>query len=549
MFVELNNFRIRENLSLDPKNIRIINEDLSLENIIEIIRGEDRVCICIYNEEFRYIALPATFHGEIFYIQNGNEVMISDDLYKLAAHLGGVTINKSNYERFMLKGYFSSEDTLFNEIHRFSNFSVYGVYLGNFRKYEIPFTKNVNIEDEKQYQKFKDVLNEIVDRKLRGTPCLLLSGGADSRLLLLLMKERIKNLQAVNMQYNPSMTINLNDIILAEKMAEIVGCKLHKVCVGFGEKEFDTLYDVVGIMPNCTHVSIGFDEMLHTVSRLGFDSIWTGQNMDNLYNLGPTGRLSISKAGLGEALKRFYLSEEFFLTLEDVEGNPNKITNLVASLGKYMLRIVRKNAKIYLPNSSDELIDNFAHSADYLPLSLFKRDTDNKKSAKINPFDIKQKLYRNKINYFNSGDAMVIDLLAYKYGINAVFPYTDMKMIDFFAGIHLTMEDVFYPKRYVYRYISEFIPKYGKEIAQFTTTKHEKKLHSKNHDILGINEWIDYLLDKTVYGNGLKKALETVDCNLTDNRSSTRFQLGLSSFWIQTIINKIKEDYGVVISE
>ena len=66
---------------------------------------------------------------------------------------------------------------------------------------------------------------------------------------------------------------------------------------------------------------------------------------------------------------------------------------------------------------------------------------------------------------------------------------------------------------------------------------------------MGINEWIDYLLDKTVYGNGLKKALETVDCNLTDNRSSTRFQLGLSSFWIQTIINKIKEDYGVVISE
>ncbi|SDP58876.1 hypothetical protein [Selenomonas ruminantium] len=549
MYIELNDFRLGNKYSLDDKKIRIINEDLNQENIMEIIRNEDRVCICIYNEEFRYIALPASFHGEIFYIQNGNEIIISDNLYKLAARLGKLTINKSNYERFILKGYFSSEDTLFNEIHRFSNFSVYGILAGNFRKYEIPFTKTVDTEDEKQYQKFKDVLNEIVDRKLSATPCLLLSGGADSRLLLLLLKERIKDLQAINMQYALSMTNNLNDIILAEKMSKVVGCKLHKVCVGFGEKELDTLYDVAGIMPNCTHLSIGFDEMIHTVSKLRFDSIWTGQNMDNLYNLGPTGQFSLSKAGLGEALKRFYLSEEFFLTLEDVEGTPSKITSLVGSLGKCMLRIARKNTKINLPNSSDKLIDNFAHSPDYWPLSFTGREVNNKKLIRRNPFEVKQKLYKNKINYFNSGDAKVIDFLAYKYGINAIFPYTDMRMIDFFSGLHLTMKDVLYPKRYVYRYISEFIPKYGKEITQFTATKHDKKIFAKDHEALGINEWIVYLLDRTVFGNGLKKALEKVEDGLIDDRSPTRLQAGLSSFWIQTIINKLKEDYGVIVSK
>ena len=548
MFISVDRSGEINDLDKAYKQVSIIYTDISLKS--EIATGHmliDNVTLCIKNNILQYLALPAFFDGELYYAYFDKNILITDDFYMLCKKIGKLSLSDMTKKYFIAKGYCPRGRTLFNEIFRLLNYSICQIHEGKL-EFDVLDNQDQPIEnDDENYCFFKRTLNEVVDGYDLSHPGMLLSGGADSRLLLLLLLERTRNVQITTGHILPNAYENCEDVFKAKKIGRLVGNETHVVDLDFRQVKIDELFDYVTWMPCCTHLSILFKAICQKLRNLGANTVWSGQNMDAVYGLGPTNRFSFTREGIGLTLRRFYLTEEYFRMLPDVAGKADFRTKILACLGCSLFNVGKKEHDFHLPISSKELIYNFEIAPDYSVLSHgeagreFSNEFDDR-SKQISTMEIKKKLFSCKLAFLKGGDAYSIVSSGKMNGLQAVFPYSDAKLIRYFENTQLHWLDVKKPKRFVYRYISEFEDKYGRAISEFSSVSKNEIVSQFGH-VQNMGDIYKTILHKTEFGMDLS------DKAGMSNSKDINFQHYLSSFWIKKEIEILEHGYGVDIIE
>ena len=372
-------------------------------------------------------------------------------------------------------------------------------------------------------------------------PCVLLSGGADSRLVLLLLRERFDNVQAVTNLSIPTWYESASDVMLAHRIAELTGCTISESCSPYDGVTPQDIDPIIRRMPLCAHGSTGFIAMFKKASELNVDSVWSGQNMDGVYNLGVTERPALTPLGIGFALRRFFTSEEYISTLRDVPGKSSLKVKAISRIGLAMFKHHFRQKNLQLPVSAAELVHNFHDSGEYTVFTEKEQKIDDGNFS--SPLEVKRRLFDSKLEYIRGGDPLVISTCGEINNIPVILPYSEQRMIKYFYNLRLTLRDVMKPKRYVYRYISEFAGKYGNGINVFGADKEEAR--RKFPEIKTLNEAFAEVISSTSYGRFMR---EKVKAELSGRVSLFRFASLLNTYWLNRVLSILTEEYGATIN-
>ena len=431
---------------------------------------ESKIVISIKYNRISYIKTPPYYVGDLFYAKIDNGYVISDSLYVVAGDIKHLTVDKNIERYFILKGYCPAGITLFKEIKRIYNNAEYYFIDGMLKHKSLT---NTIVENDtvnaNEYDEFKHILNRIVDRNITSNPAVMLSGGADSRLIALLLAERNKNTKVISGLGKPVFDSNGQDVYLANELARRIGLSVINAEFDYADASVNSWHPLIELMPCCSHPAFIFLSMFKSCKNEKIDTVWSGQNMDALYNMGPTERFEWNRRGIGAAFKRFFLSEEYFKSLPDIEGNSSVFTNIFAKIGLKAFQKAYGRSDLSLPHGKDDVLNNFTQSRFYTVfghddiLSIDKKELPETCSA----YDLKRELFKVKLSYLKGGDSSVISSSGKLHDIHVELPYSDPEMVEFFEAMHLTAKDIFKPKRFVYRYIAEFADRYGNEINNF----------------------------------------------------------------------------------
>lgn len=522
------------------------------KNLIDGENMVDEVTISIHNEKLSYIVLPAYFGGDLYLSQRNDHYVICDCFYRACQVVGQVEIDNTTANFFKKKGYCPIGKTLFKEITRLKSNSVYVIENGILKQYELTYGKSDavigNVDDEIQYEEFKSRLNSVVDANIHKSNGILLSGGVDSRLLLLLLKERSDDVSVVTGAVKPYFYSNCSDVLRAEKVARIVGCEIRTDEIDYQKEDISILDMFIDRMPLSVHASLDYYYLLKLFPKGKEMAIWSGQNMDTLYNLGPTERFKLDFHGIAQWFKRFYISEGYISTLPDVNEKALFANKIIAVLGKNIFALKIRDKGLELPKTAQELTYNFATSNDY---TVFRYSNAGKNKEYIAEkqygcsYDVKRELYKSKLSFLSGGDSQAIEVAAYLNDNQLILPYSSSVMVGFFDGLRLKREDVWKPKRYSYRYLGEFEKKYGKGIVDFSAPSKDE-VNKRFGKVMDLYDAFEYIIDNTKYGQNLRKGAAIKEQGYT---GLMKFDSLLRAYWFNRVIGKLKMEYNVEINE
>lgn len=521
-----------------------IDENTDIEKYISGDKILNNVTIAIKDSQVQFIALPAYYRGELFWAKNEKDFILCDDFFTIAKRIGTVSIMHEMMDFFLKKGYLPIGHTLFSEIRRIPSNCVVSLENEQFSKQKILLSMKSYEDDEQQYEDFKTVLNSVMDKySIVPNKSILLSGGVDSRLLLLVLKERNDHMHIITSLNKPCFTENAYDVLTAEKIAHLVGEDIEVVEVAYDELMVSELDPIIQRMPFSVHTGMNFYHMCKVAKLDGVEAIFCGQNMDTLYNLGPTERTTLTFHGTAQWFKRFYLSEEYFRTLEDVEGRGGWNNKAIAAVGKKMFEKASHQRDLELPHTAAELINNFAHSNDYTVFGNGKGLRYADKGARLSPFEVKQKLYDIKLSYLKGGDSQAVEAGGYLNDLRIILPYSEQEMVNYLAGIHLTKVDTWKAKRYSYRYLKEFVPKYGKAIAQFNKPSF-LELKERFGEVRDLYTVFEFVIKDTNFGRELS---ESGAIEAKGYTGLMKYESILRRYWFNRIITMLENEQGVVV--
>ena len=412
---------------------------------------------------------PPFFDYPLYWTLSQGTVLFSHDMFMLA-HEGGcknLDIEQSQY--LLAKGYCAPLCTPCEQIRQFGGSSFYSVgSIGKLTRLDLSYGHIEWDSEESCYRDFKRRLNMGVDNYLErfgdAKHYLLLSGGADSRLIFLLLLTRKVHFGALSSLYVPgTFSDNASDVYLAGMLCERCGIKHNVSQVNLDLLSESFMREMVAQSPCGSHLSAGFRIPIAEFVR-DDAVIWTGQNMDGLYSLGPSGRFSLDKHGLAQLLKRFYLSREYMSTLPDVKERGSKVMGWLALLAAEIFKIGYGDHAMTLPRNVMEYQHRFRSCDDYVVL----RDDGVEYSELASPIsasELKENLFKDKLAYIRGGDSQIICSSARLSNADVAFPFSTMSLVEWFNSCQLNYKDVVHPKRFVYRYIkelsSEIDPKLG----------------------------------------------------------------------------------------
>lgn len=532
----------------------IYNPDMEMFRQSKIYFDHPYISLKDHGKRLNFIAVPACFQGDIYFVlnQHKKEIHFSSDLFKIAEICKKVTVDENACDYFSVKGYFPPGTTYFSEIRRLAPRKIYKYIDESQLLTAITIEDAINretVSDSMQYNAFKTTLDSNIQHEASGhTNGVMLSGGADSRLLALLLSSKGFPISCYSVRSNPEARDNLEDVSLAENVASIMGVRHRMVSVDFDTLQLDRLEQFVHRMPLSVHFSYYFAYMAEAMQRDGVTKAWCGQNLDNLYNFGATARFSLTKSGLADVFRRYYLCENYASSFHDVDGGNigNRICQGALGLAGAKLYGSFKQKKFFPPRSGQELIENFSRSYDNTVFSDMQKNEDRKyfKNRKT-PKQIRDEIFKQKVaSYLDSGASQVVFNAGIMFGVKTVLPYSSESMIPIFKQFRLTFKDVFWPKRYIYQYIKEFKKTYGKEIVQFKLKKQAPT--SKDKD-LDYHKWAKHVLQSTDIGFALRGYYKN---NEFPNHYTgmQALQVCLISFWKQKVFERIRSE-GVDIIE
>lgn len=510
-------------------------------------RGEsNKVKIYINNDCLSQISLPAYYRGEIYYAKTETGFIVSDDIFWVASQLRCIYIDSKLSRYFQKKGYLPQGVTLFRNINRFTSNCTVQFRKGSLdsHKYEnIGQSEFDNMSDDEIYNLFKNTLNNAVKSVIREDSAILLSGGVDSRLLLAVSKEYVENITLITSCSHPYFSSNCSDALIAERIAALTNNQLFVDTMDYDCLQIEELDPIIRKMPFSVHTSINFLRMCSIASKQRISNVLCGQNMDTLYNLGPTERMTLDIHGIGQWFKRFYLSEEFFKTLPDVEGKGVLIDKLIAKVGERMFSKASNQPDLKLPVSASELVNNFINSNDYTVFSSGNNHYSVDYQKKCTPYEIKKKLFEAKLSYLKGGDSQAVEVGGYLNGLSICLPYSDSKMIGFFSQLRLQRKDVFTPKRYSYKYLREFTKKYGEEFASFDKPS-RKQMCDRFGDVEDLYDAFDRIISVTEWGREIQKG---AGIQATGYTGLMKYDSLLRAYWYNRLIYILTNEYEIEV--
>lgn len=534
-------------LSIEKKswiNIDWLSEKRQIDSIISGEAFLEQVQFCITDNKFNYAAIPAYYRGEFYYCTcDDGSIYLSDDLFDIAKRVSRLSVIPEMKSYFLKKGYLSVGRTLFKEIKRLHSNSLYVFNNGDIICRNIKFKDQSYSSDKEQYLAFKNKVNYAVTKHIANNNAILLSGGGDSRLLLVLLKKYTDNITVITNSAIPYFTGNCVDVLIAEKISKLLSLDIEISSINYADIDIGDLDNIIRRMPLSVHFGLNFSQMCRTAAKINKNmTVFCGQNMDTLYNLGPTERTRLDFHGIAQWFKRFYLSEEYFKTLPDVSQHGKLTDRLTAQIGLQLFRLITHQKNLRLPQNTESLINNFANSNDYTVFSD-SRATPQKLNVR-SPFDVKKELYKLKLSYLKGGDSQAVETGGYLNNLKIVLPYSEQDMVEYFYNLHLTKQDVWKPKRYVYAYLNEFIPKYGSEIASFKRPS-ASELKKRFGDVIGLYKAFEHILHSTKFGQNLVKAAHM---EVSGYSGLQKFSSALCAYWFNRVISLLENEYNVQIS-
>lgn len=371
----------------------------------------------------------------------------------------------------------------------------------------------------------RDIKKKPLESGLKIPRAYFVIGGVDSKLIALSLKCMGKNVRAIVAKQIPEAKENDKDVKLAVDFCDKIGIRIDVIQVDYDEIEKTEFEAIVREMPDSAHLSLVFYRLLKSIKNKDA-VVWCGQNADNLYNLGPSGRIRLSKTAIFAFIKRLCLTEELFKAFKDCE----QYSIFSACFFKpilfalcYAYKSFKKLDYCRIPKSIEELLLAYSQSYDD---SIFVTDKNISKSVagrKYGCSEVKEILFRDKVeNYCNSAASAVVDAAARLNGISSVcFPYSLNPMIDEFFNIRLRIYDVLKPKKYLYYMYMDLGRKYGLSMNDFEINSNISQ---------GYHEAAIEILHKTKLG--------TMVGNEYQRNGDTGIQtltLNLNLFWEKTV--------------
>ncbi len=543
---------LKEGLNVLGKLHGLVTPSFELEPVSEAELPDDaspfRIdaagpAVFVRNGTLEWAAPDSTASRDLFYGEiTGGQWLLTDDFFRICREFSKLRALKSACAYFARRGYLPPGETFFKEIAR--------VRVGTKLVFSglVPREEDVWGEGERDprtYETFKRAFSSVFETYPFGDQAgVSLSAGPDSGLVAAVatLQQGKRPLALTIVTPNQPLAINDIDEANAGRVARHLGLEHAAVEFDYNKHHAAELKDVVQAMPLGAHLSLHFFQMGKEARKRGRDQLWSGQSADSVYNLGPT------QKSLGGPLRRFYLTREYWQGFPDVAGNRmiGGVARAMGALGPVAWRLVHKQ-DLRQPRSFQELIEAFA-LADGTPPFLPKMSESPNEYARargglerLTTRQAREKLFAWKAQAFLTGrDARVFYATAGRYGMESVLPYTSANMLQFFRSLEMTLQDVWDPKRFIYRYLEELLG-----------TKAFKELYIRQaervQDISRFTwtQWQEHVLSNTQLGQELREvALKSELRNqlgVERDWNPSDFQHVLSLAWLQYVFSEVEE--------
>ena len=466
--------------------------------IDQVLNGEamfESPILKMENGRFEYLALPINYREDIYVYDDGQYKYLSTDFFRLVGMSGDDQIDQDRIDVFRKKAYVKKPYTWSKHVQVLSCHSVYTMDArGEFVCHPIN-----NPGGKDTYEYYKEHLSSTFDYYLQlyeseatKKHALLLSGGADSRLLALLLKEKKVDFKAYVGRIMPYSFENLNDVEKAARVCKQLGVELEIVDIDESKEEFSEQFkEMIMLMPDCMHGCILHLAVMKKIREDGCGIIWCGQNADSLYNCGATERMELTFHGLLNAYKRFCFSELYLKSFRQVKGYSfiyKLIDTPIAAIGAMVYGKLKKT-HVSMPKTIEEFLHNVSEAYDYTCFTHVPYAGEDAGKGQYTAREIKELMLSDKIrNYLRGGDARVVLNSAHVFGMDFVaLLYSSENMLSFYRSMKYGFRSILRPKEFTYKYIREMSRKYGRSIADFSSCNRSELL-DKYKDIQSIQQ-------------------------------------------------------------
>ena len=427
----------------------------------DFLKGEvyfDSAVFEIKDNKLIFIATPACQQVEIYHTETSEKIIFSNDFFKICNALDTQVINEEARLFFLKKSYAPGGITLIKGVYRLISSNVYFLADGALQHKKISYEVSSQGKQKSCYMSFTSQLELVCNTESKKKKVgVLFSGGADSLALALTLEKLNIPFVLYTGEILPAMKENFYDIARSSSIASEKNWEHVVVKVNYKDYEFSSLHSIIELMPNTSHLSLIFLEIMSKMQTDGVEVCFSGQNLDNLYNFGATASLGFNRASLIDLARRFFVSEYYFSTLD----RPLYLRLFSTAVSNFILLgycLMRRSFTYKLPQSRKELFINFVSSPDNTVFS------NSKLRSKYDEYDfdihsdseLRTMLVRSRVeNYLSSGASLSIINSAKLHGIKAVLPYSAEPLIPIFLYLKTGFKDIFRPKKMVHQIIKE----------------------------------------------------------------------------------------------
>lgn len=451
---------------------------------------------------FEAVFLPTNYLGEIYYYQDSeNEIIcFSDDLFELAKAYGINEANNIASFSTSWEGCLPPGETCNSSIRRLQPHSAYVIRNNLLVRYQLPIFDLSHLGKAQLYENFKVRLGLLLEQKTASKIGLCLSGGADSRLLAMLLTEQGASVDSFCSSFTKDM--RQCECGLAGEVADIIGIDFTPVVLFDSDWTSENLKKIVARMPESAHTSIPFLKISEKIGN-NYDTILSGQNADGFSGFAATDKVEFSFHGLLGLFKRVCLSSAYLKGYPDVENGTvlnyifKSLVNVLGSSAYSQL----KNRIVESPRSANQLVFNFYNSYDYTVFSEQKSDfpiSDDVMSCR----NVWSCLFSGMIDHLCKSGApdIIRTTMNLSRERDVVLPYSDEWVIPIFYSQFYGLNYIVHPKSMIYSYVNELAQKTDKRLSRF-----DPKDFGLPKTNFNIHEYYCHVIETTQLGHYLTR--------------------------------------------
>ena len=504
------------------------------EDFLRGVVNYDQPWIEIENEFLIFISMPCAPHHELFCAERpGGGYILGSCLFEVAEILSTGSLDNSAVEYFLKKGTFPSGRTILNEISRLKPGNLYEFLQNQLIsvRHSLQRTQTAHVTYSEFKEKFEGVLEAYGSGKQLG---VLLSGGVDSAAIALGLTKLGHAPKAFTGVCLPRMAESEIDFEGSARLAHQLEIPLHISEVDFEKLSIEDFRPFVRTVPMGVHLCIVFDTLLKDMVAQNIEVAFCGQNLDNLYNLGATSLPSLSRAGLSDLFRRWFLSFEYARAVGGESVSPKALGPMMrisGHLGAFLYSCV-KHERYRAPSNAHEIVEAFNTSPDGV---VFANGERMKSELEMRASDVFPNLFQNKVEeYMMSSASQTIRRSGDSQNISCIFPYSAEPMISVWRHSEMSLRDLFRPKKYIREYVREQL------VPRKPPVKRARRIKAK-----GYHEWVLNFLTYSSAGVELNNFLPKHEVKGITNPQ--KLQRALAEFWLNEM-RSILSSKGVVIS-